>query len=111
MKDDKIFIQHILESINAIKEFSKDLTKKELGINRLKQNAIVREIEIIGEAAKNISKALKEKYPKIPWKEIIGTRNQMIHHYFGLDIDIIFNIIKQDIPKLEKQILKIKYEI
>ncbi len=61
-KDDLAFIEHILESINAIENFSKNLSKEELVSNRLKQSAIIREIEIIGEAVKNISENLKEKY-------------------------------------------------
>lgn len=107
MKDDKVFIEHILESINAIEEFSKDLTKEELKSNRMKQNAIVREIEIIGEAAKNISKILKNKHPEIKWQEIIGTRDMITHHYFGLDLEIIWDIINKDIKILKKQIIKI----
>lgn len=108
MKDDKVFIDHILESINAIEDFSKGLTKEELKSNRMKQSAIVREIEIIGEAAKNISKNLKNKYPEIKWQDIIGTRDIITHHYFGLDLDIIWDIINKDIKILKKQIIAIK---
>ena len=107
-KDDLTFIEHILESINAIKEFSKDTQKEELISNRLKRSAIVREIEIIGEAVKNISESLKNKYKDVEWKEIIGTRDKMIHHYFGVDLNIIWEIIKKDLPVLEKRIKRIK---
>ena len=107
-KNDLAFIEHILESINAIRDFSKDIIKEELTSNRLKQSAIVREIEIIGEAIKNISKDLKNKHPEIEWKEIVGTRDKMIHHYFGVDLNIIWEIIKNDLPDLKKHILKIK---
>ncbi len=107
-KDSKIFIEHILESIEAIEEFSKNINEKELHLNRLKRSAIVKEIEIIGEASKNISNKIKEKYPKIPWKEISGTRDIMAHRYFGIDITVVLKIIKNDIPKLKKQILEIK---
>ncbi len=107
-KSDLVFIEHILDSITAIEEFSKGLNKKELEGNRLKQSAIVREIEIIGEAVKNISKHLKDKHKEIEWKEIAGTRDKMIHHYFGVDLDIIWDIIKTNLPNLKKNILKIK---
>ena len=110
-KGDLIFIKHILESIKAIEDFSKGLTKEKLISSRLKQSAIVREIEIIGEAVKNISNSLKEKYKEITWKEIVGTRDKMIHHYFGVDLDIVFGIIKNDLPILKKQVLKIKRDI
>ncbi len=110
-KDDLVFIEHILESIEAIQEFSKGMDLDELSSNRLKQSAIVREIEIIGEAAKNVSKEIKDKYKEIPWKEIIGTRDKIIHHYFGVDLEVILDIIKEGIPKLKKQIQKIKEDI
>lgn len=110
-KEPIIFIEHILESINDIKSFTKGISKKELSKNKEKLNAIVRSIEIIGEAAKNLSSSFKDKYPKILWKEIIGTRDIIIHHYFGIDRDIILGIIKKDMPNLEKQIKKIKEEL
>ncbi len=110
-KDDWVFIEHILESIDAIENFSKDLSKEELASNRLKQSAIVREIEIIGEAVKNISENLKKKYQEVMWKSIAGTRDKMIHHYFGVDLDIVWNIIYQDLPLLKKQIIEIKKKL
>ena len=110
-KDDMVFIEHILDSINAIEDFSKGLDKKGLVSNRLKQSAIVREIEIIGEAVKNVSNALKNKHKDIEWKEIAGTQDMMIHHYFSVDPDIIWSIIKVNLPVLKKQMLKIKSEL
>lgn len=109
-KSDFIFIGHILDSINAIETFSLNLTKKELSSNRLKQSAIVRELEIIGEATKNISQAIKKKNPEIQWAKIAGTRDKMIHHYFGLDLNIIWAIINEDLPLLKKQVMKIPQE-
>jgi len=110
-KNDIIFIEYILDSINAIKEFSKDFNKEKLISIRLNQSAIIREIEIIGEAVKNISENLKEKHHEIEWKDIAGTRDKMIHRYFGVDIDIIWNIIKRDLPDFERKIKIIKKEL
>ena len=107
-KEDSIFIKHIKDSIGAVEEFSKRLSKEELISNRLKQSAIVREIEVICEAAKNVSKNFKDKYNKIPWKDIIGTRDIMIHRYFGVDLDVVWNIIKKDLPQLKKQLQEIE---
>jgi uncharacterized protein with HEPN domain len=73
----------------------------------LKQSAIVREIEIIGEAVKNISNMVKNKNKDVEWKAIAGTRDKMIHHYFGVDLDIIFSIVKREIPILKKQMERI----
>ncbi|MFH1711158.1 MAG: DUF86 domain-containing protein [Nanoarchaeota archaeon] len=111
MKDDLAFIEHILDSINAIEEFSKNINKEKLISDRLRQSAIVREIEIIGEAVKNMSESLKNKHPEVEWKEIVGTRDKMIHHYFGVDLSIVWNIIKINLPKLKDKILKIKKEL
>jgi len=110
-RDETLFLEDILDSINAIEEFSKDMDKKELISNRLKQSAIIREIEIIGEATKNISKTLKIKYPKIEWKKIAGTRDIIIHAYFGIDFNAVWDIIKKDLPELKKKIKEILKEI
>ena len=110
-KNDLAFIEHILDSIKAIKEFSRGIRKVELISSRLKQSAIVREIEIIGEAVKNLSEQLKSKYKDIEWQEIAGTRDKMIHHYFGVDLNIVWNIIKKDLPALKKKIKGIKEEL
>ena len=103
-KDNFVYLNHILDSINAIEEFSKNITKEELASNRLKRSAIIREIEVIGEAVKNISSILQKKYPKVGWKNISGTRDKMIHHYFGVDLNIVWDIIKVDLPVLRKQV-------
>ena len=110
-KYDLVFIEHILDSINAIEEFSSGVTKEEIIKNRLKQSAIIREIEVIGEAAKNVSKSLKSKWKEVEWSNIAGTRDKMIHHYFGVDLDIVWNIVTLDLPNLKTEILAIKKEI
>ena len=110
-KFDLVYIKHILDSINAITDFSKGIGKEELISNRMKQSAIVREIEIIGEAVKNVSEDTKNRYRGIKWKEIAGTRDKMIHHYFGVDLDIILAIIKKDVPELKKGMLKIEKDL
>ena len=110
-RDETLFLEDILDSINAIEEFSKNMDKKELISSRLKQNAIIREIEIIGEAAKNISKTIKNKYPEIELKKIVGTRDIIIHAYFGIDFNAVWDIIKKDLPDLKTKILKIKEDL
>ncbi len=111
MKNDLAFIDHILDSVNAIEEFSKKLHRDSLISNRMARSAIVREIEIIGEATKNISKDLKKNHPEIEWGKLAGTRDKMIHHYFGVDVDIVWYIIKKDIPVLKKKIKEIKEDM
>jgi len=104
-----LFIQDILENIGDIESFSKGLTKKEFASNKLKQNAIIRSLEIIGEAVKNIPDQFREKYPSIPWKDIAGFRDILSHAYFGVNIDRVWNIIEKDLHLFRKEIEKIKF--
>lgn len=104
--DDKtlIFLKHISDNIIKIESFSKGISKDDLVRDEEKQYAIVRAIEIIGEAAKNLPNSLKKEHSEIIWKDIIGTRDVLIHKYFGLDLEILWNIIKVDLPDLKKKI-------
>lgn len=110
-KSDLIFVEHILESICAIEDFSSNINKKGLITDRLRQSAIIREIEVIGEAAKNISQSVKEKYKAVLWREIAGTRDKIIHHYFGIDFDIVWEIIKSGLPELKEQMQVLKNDL
>ena len=107
-KDPLVFVGHIIESIEKIEDFSKDLSKEDFFNDEMRQSAIVRQVEIIGEASKNISESFRNKYLNIPWKAMIGTRDKIIHHYFGVDLEAVWRILEKDIPELKKEILKIK---
>lgn len=105
------YIQHILDAIKDIEKSVKNISEEQFVKNKDIKDSNIRRLEIIGEAVKKISDFLKEKYPKIPWKEIAGTRDKMIHQYFGVDLEIVWNIITKEIPKLKKEIKKIKEEM
>lgn len=110
-KDTKIFLEHILESINLIEEYMQDKTKTEfLETNQL-QDAVIRRIEIIGEAVKNIPDDIKEKYKDIPWRNIMGMRDILIHQYFGVDLELTWEVINNNIPELKKQISFVKKKL
>lgn len=110
-KDAVVFLQHILDNIQKVESFSKNISKQELTKNLQKQYAIVRAIEIIGEAARNIPADVKKRYPEVSWNEIIGTRDVLILHYFGVDLGIVWDIIKKNLPVLKEQIKKIKSDL
>ena len=110
-KNDAIYINHILDTIRDIETSIKGLSKEEFQNNKDISDACVRRLEIIGEAVKNISKGIKARYPKVEWRKIAGTRDMVIHSYFNVDLDIIWNIVKNEIPLLRRQILKIKEEL
>ena len=104
MKDDLAFIEHILLCIDKIQEYTKNLTAQEFNNNELIQDAVIRNIEIIGEATKKISKDLKSQYRDIPWKEMSGMRDKLIHDYFGVDVDVVWKTVNEDIPYLKSLI-------
>src|SRR3989338_4693026 len=104
MKKDSIFLRHILDSILAIENAVRDISRDDFIESRLIQSAVMREIEIVGEAVKNLSHQLRNKYKDIPWTKIAGMRDKLVHHYFGVDLDIVWDTIEQKIPELKNQI-------
>jgi uncharacterized protein with HEPN domain len=103
MKKDKAYLKHILDAISDIEKFIEDVGKEELLENKEKQYAVLRAIEIIGEATKNLSKELKAKHPRIPWKDIAGMRDKLIHEYFGVDLELSGKLSKIDFPNLKNE--------
>jgi len=104
--DDIIYIEHILIYISDIEMIISTGEK-----HRMAELAAIRAIEVVGEAANNLSKVLKLRYSDIPWRKIINMRNLLIHDYFEVDIEEVWNACEKDIPVLKEQILRIKKEI
>lgn len=103
-KDPKVFLGHILESIEAIEEYTADINKDKFLKTRQKVDAVTRRIEIIGEATKNLPADFKLNAPHIPWKKIAGMRDNLIHEYFGVNEDLVWKVVKKDLPELKKEI-------
>ncbi len=106
-KNHKIFFEHILESIKLIEEYTKEKTKTDFLKSVSLQDMVMRRLEIIGEAVKNLTQEIKEKYNNIPWRKIAGMRDKLIHEYFGVDIEFTWGVIKKDLPLLKKNLLAI----
>lgn len=106
-KDPKIFLKHILESIDEAENHIEGLTKDAFLKDLKTQDAVIRRVEIIGEAVKNLPSSFKKKYPEINWREMAGMRDVVIHQYFGVDLDTVWEVVKKDLPKLKKKISKL----
>ena len=107
-KDPYIFIDHILESIQAIIRYTKGIDEENFKGSQEKQDAVIRRLEIIGEAVKHLPEDIKAAHPDIPWREIAGTRDILIHNYFGVDLDLTWQIVINDLKGLEKKMIKLK---
>ena len=93
-------IRDICESIDRIISYTDNINYENFKIDYKTQDAVVRNIEIMGEAVKLLSEKIRKDNTNIPWKSIAGTRDKLIHDYFGVNIDIVWNIVKEDIPDL-----------
>lgn len=110
-KEPKIFINHILESIEEIEKYTLDLSSADFLKSTLVQDASIRRLEIIGEAVKKIPAETRATTKDIPWKQIAGLRDMLIHEYFGIDLKLVWNVILKDLPSLKKNMLKLLKEL
>jgi uncharacterized protein with HEPN domain len=107
---DRDYLNDIREAIQRISTYTVGLTYEEFMKDIKTQDAVVRNLEIIGEATKNLSAGLKKSNPKIPWKDLMGMRDKMIHHYFGINYEIVWTIAREELagflPQIEEIIKK-----
>ncbi len=104
MNENEAFLRHILDEIEFLANQCRGLQFQELVEDEVLKRASVRSLEVIGEATKNLSEEFKEKYPVVEWKKIAGLRDKLIHHYFGINWDIVWDVIENKLPDLEKEI-------
>ncbi len=103
----KLYVEDILTSIEKIEEYTNNLSFENFSSNQMIIDAVVRNLEIIGEAARNIPESFTDKYSELPWSSMVTMRNKVIHEYFGVDHDILWKTIAEDLPKLKEQIKQI----
>ncbi|MEK7536040.1 MAG: DUF86 domain-containing protein [Patescibacteria group bacterium] len=106
MAKDSLYIEHILEAIANIEEFLRGINHDKFISDKLIQSAIIRQIEIVGEATKNLSVELREQNKDVPWQDITGMRDMLIHEYFGVDLEEVWQTAAVDIPALKLIIQK-----
>ena len=103
-RDSKAFIIDILEAIQRVEEFTDSLSMDDFIESKLHQDAVIRNLEIIGEAVKRLPGNLRNRYPDIEWKKIAGLRDILIHSYFGIDVEIVWDVVKNKLPEFKEQI-------
>ncbi len=106
MKDYKPFLKHMLDECEYIENALKAKSFEDFVKDETLKRAIVRSLEIIGEAAKNVPEHVKDRHSEVPWKHIAGLRNVLVHKYFGVDYANVWKIVKEDVPKLKEKISK-----
>ncbi len=109
--DAKVFIEHILECIDLIEQYVEGTTRERFLDSTQLQDAVIRRIEIIGEAIKNVPPQMKDRYPDIPWKRIAGMRDILIHEYFGVDLNLTWKVATAELDELRKKMLEIKQDL
>ncbi|HNQ24987.1 MAG TPA: DUF86 domain-containing protein [Phycisphaerae bacterium] len=103
MKDDRVYLRHILDSLQRIGEYTR-CGRQAFLADAKTQDAVIRNLEVIGEAVKNLSQACKDNHPHIPWRRIAGLRDLLIHHYFGVKLETVWEITVRDLPRLGEQV-------
>ncbi len=106
-RDDSVYLQHILDAILKVESYLQNVDEAAFFANSLVQDGVIRQIEIIGEATKRLSSELRINHAHIPWDDIAGMRDKLIHNYFGVDIDKVWLTAIEDLPPLREKVAKI----
>jgi uncharacterized protein with HEPN domain len=109
--DDSAYLQHMLDAMDSVGTYLKGLDEAKFRGNALVQDAVIRRIGIIGEAAKRVSPTIRNRHDDIPWQDIAGMRDKLVHDYFGVDIGTVWLTATRDIPALRSRIVVILEEI
>ena len=101
------YLEDILDAITKVAKFIKGMTFDQFSADDKTAFAVIRALEIIGEAAKHIPEQVRNSYPKLPWREMTGIRDKLIHDYFGVNIKVVWKTATEDLPKLESEMRRI----
>ena len=104
MKTDQVYVEHILDAIQQIEEYTRGVDRQAFGESQMLQDATVRQIEILGEASRQLSESFRRRVSNIPWRAIIGMRNRIAHDYLNIDPDIVWEVVQSDVPLLKDRL-------
>ncbi|MEM4308546.1 MAG: DUF86 domain-containing protein [Thermoplasmata archaeon] len=106
-KDDTVYLKHILDALQRIEEYTQGVSYECFQKSNLIQAGVIRELEIVGEATKRLSENTRMRYPHIPWNKMARMRDKLIHGYFGVDLDAVWDTVKKDVPLLKTMLVEI----
>jgi len=107
LKDDWIYIEHMLDISQKALDFTSGLGKADYDLDEPLRLALTHLVQMLGEAARQVSPTLREAYPEIPWHEIVGMRHRIVHDYLNVDEDVVWEVVRQDLPMLVVTLKKI----
>ena len=108
IRDDQVYLAHIMDALEQISTYTNGMNEEAFRVNRMAQDAVIRQFEIIGEATKNLSESFRENHSGMPWKDLAGFRDKLIHQYFGVDLSTVWQSVVDDVPFLLDELLKIQ---
>ena len=104
MKTNDVYLRHILDAIRQIEEYTADTDRAAFDARTMMQDAVVRQLEIIGEASRQLSDDFREQHDDVPWRAIIGMRNRIAHDYLNIDLDVVWDVVQHDLPELKRRV-------
>ena len=110
-KDDTVYLRHVLDAVRKIGRYTEGVTYEQYLRNDMMQDGVVRQLEIIGEAVRSLSTDLRQAHPEVSWKQVVGMRNRLIHGYFEVDLAIVWEIVRVDLPSLRAQVADILHTL